>query len=76
VFCSNDKLAAAKMKFSLKPDPKALFQNLLRAVLPRRILLIDGISATGKRGCVKIPQVADAILCKYFSRNYMVKGCC
>lgn len=70
VYCSTEKLAAAKMKFAINRNPKILFISLLRAVLPRRILAIDGISATGKRGCVKIPQVTDAILCKYFSRNY------
>lgn len=46
--------------------PKSLFQAILRLAIPKSILLTDGISATGSRGCVSIPKdIIDTIICKF-----------
>lgn len=57
IFVDHSKIATIKRVHGRKGmKPAKLFRMVIKYLLTKRLLLTDGISATGTRGCVGIPS--------------------
>ncbi|XP_034239386.1 uncharacterized protein LOC117644226 [Thrips palmi] len=72
VFINSEKLSIALLKYRRKPAK--LHQAVLKLALPEKILRLDGISRTGKKGCVGISSDITESITLYVSAVYRAAG--
>ncbi|KAK3927864.1 ATP synthase F(0) complex subunit C1, mitochondrial [Frankliniella fusca] len=63
IFVNYGRLSVGRLRY--KNKPKSMFLYILKLCLPEEILVMDGVSSSGKRGCRKIPAaIVDNATCK------------